>query len=303
MQFSGSSKLFSRRYELLEPQDQDTGHRTDGTPPPPLPARQTYQVITPKSSQKKDKESHYASGKQFSENSKHHGHDHYAKDSNYVSSKAIQDSVRHDNYQRQLDNAHRNQDHVSSNYVKLQKEKYEMKQENLYASQRELHKNDMHHAGHQKLSASNSLPLAQNATYSLPKSSSNSNLGRYNEYEQPKCEYDGKADRNLKYDPHDEKMLDRTPNKYEQEVRAHEKRTMGYEYPEEVYERRNSKYDMDIAKYEIECPHNGNERKPGDSSEQNRESIRYELPHDFKVGEKVTMPEDNHDREGQYLTR
>lgn len=205
-----------------------------------------------------------------------------------MSSKAVQDSVRHDNYQRQLDNAHRNQDHVSSNYVKLQKEKYEMKQENLYASQRELHKNDMHHAGHQKLSASNSLPLAQNATYSLPKSSSNSNLGRYNEYEQPKCEYDGKADRNLKYDAQDEKMLDRTPNKYEQEVRVHEKRTMGYEYPEEVYERRNSKYDMDIAKYEIECPHNGNERKPGDSSEQNRESIRYELPHDFKVGEKVT---------------
>ncbi|XP_076672127.1 signal-induced proliferation-associated 1-like protein 2 isoform X1 [Andrena cerasifolii] len=279
---SGHSSTDDRWYELLEPQEQDAGHRTDGTPPPPLPARQTYQVITPKSSQKKEKESHYASGKQFTENSKHHGHDHYAKDGNYVSSKTIQDSVRHENYQRQLDNAHRSQDHVSSNYVKLQKEKYEMKQENLYASQRELHKNDMHHAGHQKLSASNSLPLAQNATYSLPKSSSNSNLGRYNEYEQPKCEYDGKADRSLKYDAQDEKMLDRTPSKYEQEVRVHEKRTtMGYEYSEEVYERRSSKY-------EIECPHNGNERKPGDSSEQNRESIRYELPHDFKVGEKVT---------------
>ncbi|XP_076239000.1 signal-induced proliferation-associated 1-like protein 2 [Calliopsis andreniformis] len=285
---SGHSSTDDRWYELLEPQDQDGSHRTDGTPPPPLPARQNYQVINPKCSQKKEKESHYASTKQFSENLKHHGMDHYAKEPNYVSAKSLQDSVRHENYQRQLDNAHRNQDHVSSNYVKLQKEKYEMKQESLYASQRELHKNDMHHVGHQKLSTSNSLPLAQNATYSLPKSSSNSNLGRYNEYEQSKCEYEGKPDRSSKYEMQDEKMIDRTPNKYEQEVRVHEKRTMGYEYPEEVYERRNSKYDMDIAKYEIECQHNANERNNTNGNEQNRESIRYDLPHDFKVGEKVT---------------
>lgn len=243
-----------------------------------MPARQNYQVITPKSSQKKDKESHYASTKQF-ESSKHHAHDHYAKEPSYVSAKAIQESVRHESYQRQLDN-HRNQDHVSSNYVKLQKEKYEMKQESLYASQRELHKNDAHHVGHQKLSSSNSLPLAQNATYSLPKSGSNSNLGRY-EFES-KCEYEGKPDRSSKYEMQDEKM-ERTP-KYE-EVRVHEKR-IGYEYSEEVYERRNSKYDVDIAKYEIEC-HNANERKHNDG-EQSRESIRYDLPHDFKVGEKVT---------------
>nr|XP_012147426.1 PREDICTED: signal-induced proliferation-associated 1-like protein 2 isoform X3 [Megachile rotundata] len=282
---SGHSSTDDRWYELLEPQDQENGHRTDGTPPPPLPARQSYQVVTPKSSQKKDKESHYATSKQFADNSKHHGHDHYAKESNYVSSKAIQE-----NYQRQLENAHRNQEHVASNYVKLQKEKYETKQENLYASQRELHKNDMHHVGHQKLNASNSLPLAQNATYSLPKSNSNNNLGRCNEYEQPKFEYEGKPDRSSKYEVQDEKIMDsRAANKYEQDVRVHDKRTANYEYPEEVYERRNSKYEMEIAKYEMECQHGINERKHNvDSGEQTRESVRYELPHEFKVGEKVT---------------
>ncbi|XP_012147426.2 signal-induced proliferation-associated 1-like protein 2 isoform X3 [Megachile rotundata] len=282
---SGHSSTDDRWYELLEPQDQENGHRTDGTPPPPLPARQSYQVVTPKSSQKKDKESHYATSKQFADNSKHHGHDHYAKESNYVSSKAIQE-----NYQRQLENAHRNQEHVASNYVKLQKEKYETKQENLYASQRELHKNDMHHVGHQKLNASNSLPLAQNATYSLPKSNSNNNLGRCNEYEQPKFEYEGKPDRSSKYEVQDEKIMDsRAANKYEQDVRVHDKRTANYEYPEEVYERRNSKYEMEIAKYEMECQHGINERKHNvDNGEQTRESVRYELPHEFKVGEKVT---------------
>nr|XP_034187683.1 signal-induced proliferation-associated 1-like protein 2 isoform X3 [Osmia lignaria] len=288
---SGHSSTDDRWYELLEPQDQENGHRADGTPPPPLPARQSYQIVTPKSSQKKDKESHYASSKQFSENLKHHGHDHYAKESNYVSSKTIQENnARHDNYQRQLDNVHRNQDHVTSNYVKLQKEKYEMKQENLYASQRELHKNDVHHIGHQKLNASNSLPLAQNAAYSLPKSNSNNNLGRCNEYEQSKFEYEGKADRSPKYEMQDEKMMDnRTAvNKYEQDIRVHDKRPINYEYPEEVYERRNSKYEMEIAKYEIECQHGINERKHVDNGEQTRESIRYELPHEFKVGEKVT---------------
>lgn len=296
------------RYELLEPQDQEgTGYRTStGTPPPPLPARQSFQMIASKSSsQRKDKESHYASSKQFSENSKHHHgqqqQDHYAKDGNYASSKAVQadNNARHDSYQRQLDNVHRSsQDHVPSSYVKLQKEKYEIsKQENLYASQRELQKNDMHYVTHQKLNSSNSLPLAQNASYSLPKSSSNNNLGsRCNEYEQQQ-QHDGKLERNSKYDAQDEKvlLLDRTSSKYEQDARAHEKRTttINYEYAEEIYERRNSKYDMDIGKYEIDCQHGVTERKhagsgSGDSVEQNRESIRYELPHEFKVGEKVT---------------
>ncbi|KZC09089.1 Signal-induced proliferation-associated 1-like protein 1 [Dufourea novaeangliae] len=296
---SGHSSTDDRWYELLEPQDQENGHRADSTPPPPLPARQNYQVITPKSSQRKDKESHYASSKQFAESSKHHGHDNYGKEGNYVSSKALQESLRHESYQKQLENAHRSQDHVPSNYVKLQKEKYEIKQENLYASQRELHKNDGHHVSHQKLTASSSLPLAQNTTYSLPKSNSssgnttsnNSNLGRYSDYEQSsKYDCDGKPDRSSKYETQDERMMDRMPGKYEQESRVHEKRTIsGYDYPEEVYERRNSKYDMDINKYEMtECPHNANERKHTDCGEQSRDSIRYEIPHEFKVGEKVT---------------
>lgn len=208
-----------------------------------------------------------------------------------MTSKVIQENARHENYQRQLDNAHRAQDHVTINYVKLQKERYEIKQENLYASQRELHKNDaQHHSGHQKLGASSSLPLAHNAVYSLPKSGSNNNLGRY-EYEQSGSKYDyettAKPDRNSKYEMQEEKMMER-PIKYDHDIRCHEKR-IGYEYSEDIYERRNSKYDVELAKYEIECQHGNNERKHNDSgNELNRDSIRYEMPHDFKVGEKVT---------------
>ncbi|KAF3427485.1 hypothetical protein E2986_04341 [Frieseomelitta varia] len=293
---SGHSSNDDRWYELLEPQDQESaGYRTNtDTPPPPLPARQSFQMIASKSSaQRKDKESHYASSKQFSENSKHHHsqqqqqqqqqqQDHYSKESNYASPKLMQidNSARHDGYQRQLDNSYRH-DHVSTNYVKLQKEKYEIgKQESLYASQRELQKNDVHYVTHQKLNASNSLPLAQNASYSLPKSGSNNNLGtRCNEYEQQQQQHDGKLDRSSKYETQDEKRA----------------AAISYEYSEEIYERRNSKYDMDVGKYEIDCQHVSvaSERKHGGGSggenvEQNRESIRYELPHEFKVGEKVT---------------
>ncbi|XP_026670175.1 signal-induced proliferation-associated 1-like protein 1 isoform X1 [Ceratina calcarata] len=287
---SGHSSNDDRWYELLEPQDQEGNG--GGTPPPPLPARQSYQMIK-SSSQKKEKESHYASAKQFAENSKHHGqHDHYAKESNYVSPKSLQESARHENYQRHVENTHRGQDHVPSNYVKLQKEKYEIKQENLYASQRELHKNvEGHYVSHQKLTTSNSLPLPQNATYSLPKSGSNNNVGRCNDHEydyEYEYDYEGKPERNSKYQPQEEKILDRATCKYEPDARGHEKRTINYEYAEEVYERRNSKYDMDMAKYDIECQQQVNERKHADTAEQNRESIRYELPHDFKVGEKVT---------------
>ncbi|XP_032666110.1 signal-induced proliferation-associated 1-like protein 1 isoform X3 [Odontomachus brunneus] len=292
---SGHSSADDRWYELLETQDQDGGHRADGTPPP-LPARQSYQAMTPNktptSAQKKDKNSHYVTAKQLAESSKHreHIHEHYLKESNYVSSKILQENVRHENYQRQLDNAHRGQDHVTTNYVKLQKERYEIKQENLYASQRELHKNDAQHHNHQKLSASNSLPLAHNAVYSLPKSGSNNNLGRYNEYEQSGNKYDyetSKLDRSSKYELQEEKIMERSAVKYEHDVRGHEKR-LGYEYPEDIYERRNSKYDMELAKYEIECQHINNDRKHNDNIEHNRDSIKYEMPHDFKVGEKVT---------------
>ncbi|XP_066594298.1 signal-induced proliferation-associated 1-like protein 1 [Prorops nasuta] len=270
---SGHSSADDRWYELLEPQDQDPSHhRTTGTPPP-LPARQNYQAVTPNKgapTPKKDKESHYASSKQFAENSKYHNHDHYGKESNYVSARMLQD--RHENYQRHLENVHRCQEHVATNYVKLQKEKYETKQENLYVSQRELHKNDnQHHSGHQKLNLSNSLPLMQNVNYSLPKSGSNNNLIRHNDHEQinSKYDYEVKPDRNSKYDLQDEKE------------RAHEKRNVSYDYPEEIYERRNSKYDPD-HKYEVEVPPNHR------NNENDHAPIRYEVPHDFKVGEKVT---------------
>jgi hypothetical protein len=131
----------SCRYELVEPQEQEGTGRRDGTPPP-LPARQNYQAKSNSCTPKKDKESHYATGKSY-DNARHHNnlHNHEMKESNYVSPRAIQESIRHDNYQR-LENAHRNQEHVSTSYVKLQKEKYETKQENIYASQRELHKNE-----------------------------------------------------------------------------------------------------------------------------------------------------------------
>jgi len=280
----------------LEPQDQDGNHRADGTPPP-LPMRQNYQAVTPsKSGQKKDK-SHYASAKQLTESSKHreHSHEHYTKENNYISSKMIQENARHENYQRQLDNAHRAQDHMAMNYVKLQKERYEIKQENVYTSQRELHKNEVqqHHGGHQKLGASNSLPLVHNAVYSLPKSGSNNNLGRYNEYEQSSAKYDyetpAKPDRNSKYEMQEEKVVERPTIKYEHDTRNHPEKRIGYEYPEDIYERRNSKYDMELAKYEIECQHSNADRKHNnDNGEHSRDSVKYEIPHDFKVGEKVT---------------
>lgn len=258
--------------------------------------RQNYQAVTPsKSGQKKDK-SHYVSAKQLAESSKHreHGHEHYAKEGNYVSSKMIQENARHENYQRQLENAHR-QDHVANSYVKMQKERYEIKQENLYASQRELQKNDaQHHGGHQKLTTSNSLPLTHNAIYSLPKSGSNNNIGRY-EYEQAgKYDYEtpAKPDRNSKYELQEEKV-ERSAAKYEHDGRAHEKR-IGYEYAtEDIYERRNSKYDAELMKYEMECQrecqHGNNlERKHNNEERDNRDSMKYEMSHDFKVGEKVT---------------
>lgn len=171
------SLLANSRYEALEAQDPEQAvyHKT-GTPPP-LPARQNYQ--TPPSSTKvtpkKDKESLYSTGKQYTD--RHNHENYYMKESNYMSPRVMQD--RHENYQRH-ENVHRTQEpHVSINYVKLQKEKYDMKAESLYASQREI-KSELQHA-HQKLTASNSLPLAQNSTYSLPKSNSNNNLVKYEE--------------------------------------------------------------------------------------------------------------------------
>ena len=277
-------RFYLYRYELLEPQDQDPSHRRDETPPP-LPARQNYQAVTPNKGmpgQKKERESHYTTGKQFLDPARHHNHDHFGKESNYVSPRVLQESIRQESYQR-LENAHRNQEHVSQSYVKLQKEKYEVKQENVYASQRELLKNEPH--SHQKLAASNSLPLAQNSSYSLPKSGGNNNLIRYNEYEQTntKYEYDNKPDRNSKYDIYEEKCA-----KHEDEVRHREKRS-GHEY-EETYERRDSKYESDFMRNEMryDTEQHNSEGKHEDH-EQSRENKRYyEAPHEFKVGEKVT---------------
>lgn len=256
-------------------------------------------------------------------------HDHYSKESNYVSPRAIHESVRHENYQRIDNNSARGPDHVTTSYVKLQKEKYEIKQENIYASQRELHKNDSGHQqqhGHQKLTASNSLPLAQNASYSLPKSSSNNNLIRYNEYDQaahdranakyetegsvpatgrnakaefegrsvsdrnskyeydtkngsternPKNEYEGKSqtDRNSKYEICEERNDERMQVRYEQSNRAHEKRSSAYEIVDNCYDQ----------KYDLQSQLVG-DKKIDDIND----AVRYEVPHDFKVGEKVT---------------
>ncbi|KAJ8673358.1 hypothetical protein QAD02_004620 [Eretmocerus hayati] len=252
---SGHSSAEDRWYELLDSQDPDSTRRRDGTPPP-LPARQNYQGGTPNKSNsvtpKKEKESHYATGKNY-DNIRHHNHlhNHDFKESNYVSPRAIQESIRHDNYQR-LDNAHRNQDHVTTSYVKLQKEKYETKQENIYASQRELHNKA---EGHQKLSVSNSLPVVQNPTYSVPKSGSNNNLVRYTEYDQSSSLVsEGRADRSSKsYDVYEESKATN----------------------EEIYERRRSKYESELLQ-QIDL---NNDRK---------EDHDVTHPQEFKVGEKVT---------------
>ncbi|XP_043269445.1 signal-induced proliferation-associated 1-like protein 1 isoform X2 [Venturia canescens] len=321
-----------KRYELSETHDQDPNHRTDGTPPP-LPARQIHQGMTPSKNSgtkiKEQRESHYSSAKALTESVKQHynnQHDHYAKENNYVSPRAIHENVRHqdNNYSRIENNGCvRSNDHVTTNHVKIQKEKYEIKHENIYASQRELHKNDaptQQHT-HQKLAASNSLPLAQNVGYSLPKSTSNNNLMRYNEYDQTshdrntvkyeyevagivstsrnakidyelrnpvertsKYEYDGKngglkhehdaknvTDRNSKYDLYDERNDDRA--RFEQSSRSHDKRSSAYELMDNCYDHQSAQM---------------NEKKIDDMNEANRDSVRYDVSHDFKVGEKVT---------------
>ncbi|XP_033230102.1 signal-induced proliferation-associated 1-like protein 2 [Belonocnema kinseyi] len=278
---SGHSSADDRWYELLEPQDQDPNHRRDETPPP-LPIRQNFQAVTPNKGtpgQKKERESHYSTGKQqFLDSARHHNHDHFVKESNYVSPRVLQESIRQENFQR-FENAHRNQEQISQSYVKQQKEKYEVKQENVYASQRDLHKNESQN--HQKLAASTSLPLAQNSGYSLAKSGSNNNLIRYNEYDQ--SNYDNKPDRNSKYDIYEEKC-----SKHEEEVRHREKRS-GYEY-DENYERRGSKYEADLLRSDLRHenePQNSEGKR--DDHEYSRENKRYyEVPHEFKVGEKVT---------------
>ncbi|XP_015591647.1 signal-induced proliferation-associated 1-like protein 1 [Cephus cinctus] len=281
---SGHSSTDDRWYELLDPQDQDPAHRTDGTPPP-LPARHNYQAVTPNksaSNQKKEKESQYASGKQLSENPKHsYGHEHYLRENNYATTR-VAESGRHENYHRLENVHHRVQDHHGSNYVKLQKERYEIKQENLYASQRDLHKSESHN--HQKLTASNSLPLAQNAGYSLPKSGSNNNLMRFNEYEQT-------SHGNSKYEIYEEKnCCERPPvSKYDQDTRPGDKKTISYDFPEEQYERRG-KYESDMIRNDIKYEM---ESQPVirklEQTEGNRENIRFEVSaHEFKVGEKVT---------------
>ncbi|XP_043482719.1 signal-induced proliferation-associated 1-like protein 2 isoform X2 [Leptopilina heterotoma] len=384
---SGHSSADDRWYELLEPQDQD--HRRDETPPP-LPARQNYQLGTPKGTPGLKKESHYSTGKQFLDSVRHHNHDHFAKESNYVSPRALQENIRQETYQR-LENSHRspdvrnqdhrspdvrnqdhrspdvrnqdhrspdvrnqdhrspdvrnqdhrspdvrnqdhrspdvrsqehrnqehriyeirnhdprnnverrndsrsheihhnhnheirnqehrNSEHISQSYVKQQKEKYEVK-ESAYASQREIHKNELH--SHQKLGVSTSLPLVQNSSYSVAKSGSNNNLIRYNEYEQYNNET--KADRNSKYEIYEEKRT-----KHEEEVvRQREKRT-GYDF-EETYERRGSKYESDLIRNELRF----NEQQSAEGKHEDHEHVRdtkryHEIPHEFKVGDKVT---------------
>ncbi|XP_023246938.1 signal-induced proliferation-associated 1-like protein 1 isoform X2 [Copidosoma floridanum] len=248
---SGHSSTDDRWYELLENQDQEGNHRKDGTPPP-LPARQSYQNSTPNKvnscTPKKDKESHYAVG---NKNYDKAGRQTTATnhESNYSSPRSIQESIRHENYQK-LENVHRVQDHVSSSYVKLQKEKYETRQENIYASQREIQKNE----GHQKLSVSNMIPVVQNASYGLPKSGSNNNLIRYVEYDQSAVYGESKADRGSKsYDVHAE------------ESKANS---------EDIYDRRRSKYSAELYHHQLE----------GDRKE-NHELAQAQ---EFKVGDKVT---------------
>ncbi|XP_046611534.1 signal-induced proliferation-associated 1-like protein 1 isoform X1 [Neodiprion virginianus] len=296
---SGHSSADDRWYELLEPQEHDTNLRVDGTPPP-LPARQNYQVLTGNkngSTQKKEKEhGHYATTKQMvestSSSAKYHNHEHYSKESNYMSQRALENS-RHENYQR-IENMQRSQE-PTSNYVKLQKEKYEIKQENVYASHRDLHKNENH--GHQKLTVSNSLPLAQNATYSLPKSGSNNNLVRFSDYEQStpdkgnvKYEQGLKAnERNSKFDIYDVKINDRNGKCEHHDNKTNDKRIYNYEFEEVHSELRKSKYETEVVqsdtKYGIDHQHHG---KKAEQIDINRDIIRYEIPHEFKVGEKVT---------------
>lgn len=67
-------------------------------------------------------------------------------------------------------------------------------------------------------------------------------------------------------------------SRHHEEVRMREKRSISYQYPEEVHEKRGSKYDLEASKHcNVENVSLGNE-----------EFARYDIPHEFKVGEKVT---------------
>ena len=170
--------------------------------------------------------------------------------------------------------------------MKLQKEKYETKQENaIYASQRELNKNDGLHTSntHQKLAPSNSLPLAQNTAYSLPKSSSNNNLIRYNEQIYDQASH--AIDRTSKYE-----------FKNEEEAKNQSEVHMRYEPCNRAQEKRSSAYEVLETSYDIQQQQiGGDDRKQDETNHvSSRDTpVRYQVPHDFKVGEKVTCLKGN----------
>uniref|UniRef100_A0ABD2X543 Rap-GAP domain-containing protein n=1 Tax=Trichogramma kaykai TaxID=54128 RepID=A0ABD2X543_9HYME len=254
---SGHSSSEDRWYEMLEHQEPE---HSNGTPPP-LPARQNHQggatsngrlnACTPK----KEKDSHYLGGKNYDIRRDDHLHGNDAKDGNYASPRAIQESMRHDNYQRIDSMHHRNQEHAitnnsSNNYVKLQKEKYETKQENIYTSRRELHNKI---EGHQKVAVTNSLPDAANSAYKLAKSSSNNNLVRY--------EYEQQQQQSM---PHIESKLNRGSKCYEDiKISSDEK-----------FDHRRSKYEIEMLQ---QMDLNGDSKNEREAQGQ-----------EFKLGEKVT---------------
>ncbi|XP_034949420.1 signal-induced proliferation-associated 1-like protein 1 [Chelonus insularis] len=89
-----------RWYDLYEAPEQNASHRTDGTPPPPLPAR----VKNDPALGKADGLKHY--------------HEYYSKEPNYVSPRVIHEN----NYQR-LDEANRS-NQEEPNYARMQKDSH-----------------------------------------------------------------------------------------------------------------------------------------------------------------------------------
>ncbi|XP_053593151.1 signal-induced proliferation-associated 1-like protein 1 isoform X2 [Microplitis demolitor] len=175
---SSSHNTDERWYDLFEAPEQDASHRIDGTPPPPLPARQ--------------KERNELHGKSTTDQLKHH-HDYYSKESNYVSPRVIQES----NYQR-LDDANRSNTNNSSsnsnnsnnnsnnnNNNNNNNSNNNNSQEDPAANYARIQKDHGYwygsNSGHQKQSPSSSLPLNhQNSGYSS-KPMAPSNGIRYNE--------------------------------------------------------------------------------------------------------------------------
>ncbi|KAK0174637.1 hypothetical protein PV327_010391 [Microctonus hyperodae] len=256
-----------RWYDLFESSEQDPNRRTDGTPPPPLPARQKGELL-----------SHNDNNA-----AKHYHHDYYSKESNYGSSRVTHEG----NYPRLDENNRNNSDDPASNYARIQKDSHG----NWYGASQ----------AHPKLSTSTSLPLNQTSGYSVTKSIANGNAIRYNEQydsanggnDQQNVIYDSDTSRVSQRKPKSDYEMRKNDNYDESKTVTHDnhdvnnklrdKRTSTYEFIQEGYEKKTG----ESINYELNPQRNENNNSGG-CNDSSREPL-----HEFIIGEKVTCIKNN----------